>query len=326
MVKTYGEGKLQVIKILNQYSTSGELISETDSAVIDNYKRLPEFFDQYQTEVATTAKYIHGVKHISQNPIPNLLPNPLYQFDVQQHLSIDLVDMCAKGAKAYCFKMDNVGTAVIEEQVNNVWVDLPIPVTINNSTPKGEYTLYKGFIIASNINNNVRIRFTGSYPFNVRDKALFAYSFPTVNDIPTYEKHVKYTMPDNFYLLNKVVNKGNSMLRQNTVDWEWESDNVIAVNYHLIGEIDVHYYEYPDSIPSNVADSYEFQLKPDGFFAMCVGVAYELLKDDPINKSVSKDLYAVYQSKLANMTNAVTLGNTGVSNTLFAGSGSNKLF
>ena len=334
MSYTYLEGKLQVKKLISQFSSSGQLTADTDSSIIDNIKRLPAFFNQYQTEVATNAKYIHGVKRISQNPIPNMLTNPLYQFDVQQHLSTDLTDMVAKGAKSYSFKMDNVGTAIIEEQVGGVWQALPIPVIINNTTPKGEYTLYKGFILASSPTNNVRVRFTGSYPFNVRDKALFAYSFPTEIDIPTYEKYIKYTMPDNFYLLNKVDNKGNSMLRQNTIDWEWEGENelgesIIAINYFLVGEIDIHCYLYPDKVPDDVADGFKFQLKPDGFFAMCVGVAYEVLKDDPVNKSVADKLYAVYQSKLANMTNAVTLGSTNVKNSLFTGSDANtgsKLF
>lgn len=320
----YGQAKTKTIKILNQYSNAGNITPATDGNTLDYTLRFPELFDIAQKEIATTAKYIHKVKRISQNPIPNQLPNPLYTFDVVQHLATDLVDMVAKGAKTYTFKVDSVADMYIEEErTSGVWTLLS---TINHTTPKGEYTTYKGFTGCTNPSYNVRIRFGGAYPYNVRDRALFGYLFPTVDDITNYERYAKYTMPTDFYMLNKVVNKGNQMSYTNTLDWQWEGRNVVAVNYFLVGEIDVFYYAYPTTIDDTVADNYNFEIDEEAAQAIPYYAASQVLIDDPINKSVAANLFAMYQGKLANMVNAVTQGSTSVKNSMFTTYGTNKLF
>lgn len=320
----YGEAKSKTIKILNQYSNSGSLIPSTDGNTKDYTLRFPELFDICQKEIASTSKYIHKVKRISQNQIPNQLPNPLYTFDVKQHLATDLTDMSAKGAQSYYFEVDNVATIYIEEErTDDVWTVLE---TINHTTPKGQYTAYKGFTGCTDTSYNVRVRFSGDYPYNIRNRALFAYLFPTEDDIPVYEKYVKYTLPADFYLLNRVVNKGNQMSYTNTIDWQFEGRNVIAVNYFLIGSIDIFYYAYPATIETDVADSYDFEIDEEACQAMPYFVASQVLIDDPLNKSVSDKLYAIYQSKLMNLTNAVTQGSNSVKNSFFTGDSTNKLF
>lgn len=320
---TYAQFRDMTIKLLNQFSASGNLTPLTDAAVQDAVLRFPVFAQASQVEIATTAKYIHKKKVISQNPIPNLLPNPLYTFDVQAHLDSDLPDMVAKGAKSYNFEVDNVADIYIEEErVSGVWTILQ---TINHTTPKGEYTIYKGFTGCTNPNYNVRVRFSGSYPYNVRNRALFAYIFPTVSDIPVYQRYAEYTMPTNFYQLNKVVNKGNSMLYQNTIDWEWRGRNGIAVNYFLVGEIDVFYYAYPTEVPITPADDWEFDLDEEACQCIPYYVASQVLADDPVNKSVGVRMFEIYQGKLANMSNVITQGSQSVKNSMFL-SNDSKLF
>lgn len=320
----YLQAKNKTIKLLNSYSSSGNLIPSTDGNMLDYTLRFPMLFDLAQKEIATVAKYIHKVKRISQNPIPNQLPNPLYTFDVQQHLATDLVDMVAKGAKTYTFKVDSVSDMYIEEErTPGVWTLLS---TINHTTPKGEYTTYKGFTGCTDPSYNVRVRFSGAYPYNIRDRALFAYLFPTADDIPDYEKYSKYTMPPDFYMLNKVVNKGNQMSYTNTIDWMWEGRNVIAINYFLVGEIDIFYYGYPATIDDAVADSYEFEIDEEAAQAIPYYAAWQCLIDDATNKSMSDKYFAKYQSILSNLTNAVTQGSTSVKNSMFSGDSTNKLF
>ena len=320
----YAEARLKTIRLLNQYSNAGNLIPSSDGNTLDFTLRFPTLFDACQKEIATTAKYIHRVKRISQNPIPNLLPTPLYTFNILQHLATDLVDMAAIEAKSYYFEVDGVADIYIEEQTSpGVWTNL---ATIHNTTPKGQYSVYKGFTGVVDPTHTVRVRFSGSYPYNIRNRALFAYLFPTTDDIPNYVKYVQYTMPSDFYMLNRVVQKGNTMLYTNTVDWQFEGRNVVAVNYFLIGEIDVFYYAYPATIDDTVADAYIFEIDEEAAQAMPYYVASQCLIDDPINKSVSDKLYAMYQGKLANLVNAVTQGSTTVKNSMFTGDGTNKLF
>lgn len=320
----YGTFKKDTLKLLNQWSISGNLIPETDENTLDMTLRFPAFLNKYLQEIATTAKYIHKKKSISQNPITNLLPNPLTCFDIIQHTDQDLTTMVAKGAKSYHFMIDSVATWVIEEErTAGVWTELS---SASQSSPKGEYTRYKGFTGCTDPSYNVRIRFTGAYPFNVRDRALYAYLFPTVEDVPNFERYVIYEMPTDFFMLNKVVLKGQSMVYDNTLDWNWEGRNKIAINYFLVGEIDIFYHAYPEIVPDNVADNYILQLDEEACQALTYGVASEVFRTDPQNKSVSDKLYSVYQGKLANMTNVITMGSTAVKNTLFRTDGTTKLF
>ena len=310
------------IKLLNYYSTSGNLTPISDGNTQDAVLRFPQFAQSAQLEIATTAKYIHKKKVISQNPVPNLLPNPLYTFDVQAHLGTDLTDMCAIGAKSYNFEVDNIATIYVEEEYpTGVWTILQ---TLTN-TVKGQYTIFKGFTGVTDVTHNVRVRFSGDYPYNIRNKALFAYVWSTVDDMPIYQKFAEYTMPSDFYMLNKVINKGNNMLYQNTVDWNWEGRNTIAVEYFMIGEIDVFYYSYLTTVPSTPTDDWIFDLDEEACQAIPYYVAAQILMDDPVNKSVSDKLLALYQGKLANMNNTISQGSQSVKNSMFVSSDS-KLF
>lgn len=320
----YGTFKRDTLKLLNQWSISGNLIPETDENTLDMSLRFPAFLNKYLQEIATSAKYIHKKFPISQNPIPNLLTNPINCFDIIQHTDTDLTTMLSKGAKSYHFMVDGVSSWVIEEeQTAGVWTELS---NGSQSLPKGQYTRYKGFTGVTDPSYNVRIRFTGAYPYNIRNRALYAYLFPTVEDIPDYERYVVYDMPDDFYMLNKVIQKGQAMVYDNTLDWNWEGRDKIALNYFLVGEIDIHYHSYPAVVPDNVADDYLLELDEEACQAATYGVACEVFRTDPQNKSVSDKLYAVYQGKLANMTNVVTIGSTVVKNTLFRAESGSKLF
>ena len=309
------------IKLLNVYSSSGNLTPISDSSVQDAVLRFPAFVNICQNEIATTAKYIHKKKIISQNPIPNMLTNPLTTFDVQAHLGLDLIDMVAMGAKSYNFEVDNLATIYIEEQVNGIWIILR---TLTN-TVKGQYTIFHGFVGASSATNNIRVRFSGLYPYNIRNKALFAYVWNDIIDMPVYQKYAEYTLPTDFFQLNKVVNKGDSMLYQNTIDWEFQGRNVIAVNYFLIGEIDIFYYAYPMEVSTTPDDNFIFDLDEEACQCLAFYVASQVLIDDPINKSVGARLFDIYQGKLANMSNVITQGSQSVINSMFLSVGS-KLF
>lgn len=312
----YGDAKAKTISLLNQKSNAGNLIASTDGNTLDFTLRMPALFDVTQKEIATTAKYIHKVKSISQNSIPNQLSTSLAPFDSVQHLSTDLVDAEALGALSYSFEVDNVATIYIEEE-NPVgtWTILS---TINNTTPKGTFTKYTGFTNVVSPLHNVRLRFSGSYPYNIRNRALFAYLFPTISDIPDYERFIKYTMPTDYFKLQSIVNKDIDFPYIQSEPWYWEGRNVLSVDYRVKGSLDIFYFAYPADIPDNVADSYAFEIDEEAAQAMPFYVASQLLIDDPINKSVSAKLFDIYQGKLMNMQNIITQGSKSVKNSMFS--------
>lgn len=317
----YSEAKSKTINLLNQYSNSGNLIPSTDGNTLDFTLRMPALFDFTQKEIATTAKYIHKSKHITQNPIPNLLPNADNEFDVRQYQVVDITDAEAQGAQSYYFEVDGIATVYIEEETApDTWTQL----TVINNTTQGQFTAYSGFTGVSNVANNVRLRFSGLYPYNYRNRALYAFIFPTVADIPPYTKFINYTMNADFFKLQRVEIQDNDDPFPQTVPWYWVGRNALAVSRYFIGYIDIFYYAYPATIDDTVADSYPFEIDEEACQAMPFYVASQLLIDDPINKSVSDKLFAMYQGKLSNLANLPTQNNKAVKNTLFA-TGRNKL-
>lgn len=320
----YSQAREKTIMLLNQFSNAGNLIPSTDGNTVDFTLRMPALLDFSQKEIATTAKFIHKVTHISQNPIPNLLSNADREFDVRPYQVVDITDAQVQGAQSYYFEVDGVATIYIEEEtdpINQIWTILS---TINNTTT-GQFTAYSGFTGIQNIADNIRIRFSGLYPYNYRNRALYAYLFPTAAAVPPYTKFINYAMGQDFFKLQKVEIEKNDTPFPEIVPWQWEGRDVLAVNYYYAGSIDIFYYAYPATINDTVPDSYVFEIDEEACQAMPFYVASQLLIDDEINKSVSARLYDMYQGKLANLENVITQGDKSVKNTMFSSS-SNKLF
>jgi hypothetical protein len=312
----------KAIKLINEYSTSGTVTPDTDQNLLDYTLRFRILMDAAQKEIATIKK-IHKVKKIVQNSIPSQLANPLYNFDVVQHLDTDKTYE-AVGTKALTFKVDNVATMYIEEEIAGVWTEIE---EINHTTPIGEFTEYKRLITATGPTNKIRLRFSGDYPYNIRDIAMFKYSFPSESAIPKYERYTLYEMPIDFYQLNKVVLKGNvvnSQQYQNTADFFWEKRNTIAIPYYNIGEYNVFYFAYPQTITDDTDDTYEFEIDLEAQEAIPYYVAAHVIMDE--KSGMSSKLLALYQNKLANLDTKISNGSQAVENTLFAGTSGTKLF
>jgi hypothetical protein len=311
----------KVIKYLNFYSISGNIISTSDSNYLDYSNRFRALYDTAQRTIATTAKKIRKFKHISQNPIPNQLYNELSAFDIVQYLDTDIV-YSALNSRAYTFKIDNVATIHIEEEISGVWTNIE---TIYHLTPTGEFTEYKGTINPSSATNNVRIRFTGLYPYNFRDVALFAYAFPNDAAIPQYQRYNIYTMPTDFFKLNRLISKGSpseGMSYNPSDEFYWEG-NVLAVNYYHKCEYSVEYFAYPTTtIDDTTLDTYEFEIDDEACEAIPYFVASMMMMHE--NPSIGNKLFAMYQGVLDNLDDSVKDGRTSVKNTLF-GSVSNNI-
>jgi hypothetical protein len=167
-----------------------------------------------------TIKKIHSRYSISRNPIPNMM-GLNKGFDTLMHINTDIPDMMAKGAKAYYFECDSAYmNAVIEENISGVWTTLK---DITAITPyAGGFVAYKGNLTPTNAANDIRVRFTGNYPYNIRNRALFLCNFPTDNDVPDYTPWVTYIMPSDFMALNKVVQRGSAGLYTTVKTMHWE--------------------------------------------------------------------------------------------------------
>ena len=308
---TYGQAKTKTIQLLDQYSISGSITSPTDGNTLDYTLKFPSLFDTAQKEIATTTKFIHAVKKISQNPVANLMGD---KFNTVPYLMTDIVDMAYVGARSYYFEVDGMATIYIEEETaTDVWTVLN---TLSNAV-QGFYTALSGFITPSLATNTVRLRFSGLYPYNIRNRALYLYTYPTVDNIPVFTRYISYDLPSDFGDLNKVLLDG-----QRIIGWEWQGKS-LAIDYYARGDIEVWYYKIPADIPSDVLDGYSFELDEEAAQCIPYYAASECFRTDPQNMSVSVQLFSIYQGKMANLINRQLDGQRSVKNTLFSGSISN---
>lgn len=299
-----GTAKKKAINLINEKSSKGVLITDLKNA--DYLYRMNELADMAQKEIATIKK-IHAVYSISQNPIANQMGDA---FDLIQHLATDLTDTVAVGSRAYYFEVDKPCTVYVEEETSDgVWTVLS---TITGAD--ASFTAHKGLINPSLTTNNVRLRFSGSYPYNIRNRALFAYTFATTADVPDYCPYVKYTMPATFMELNKVVQQTDSQRYKYLQDYHWEGKLTFAIRYLLTGSFDVLYFKYPADITTESLDTVVFEVETDAQELIPLFIAGHILLNDNINRNAGILLLNEYQGKLANLSSNKTPSSSTVQN------------
>jgi hypothetical protein len=292
-----GLAKTKALQYMKEYSNNGSLISAAQNA--DYNLTFNNAADTAQKKIATI-KPILAMYSFSQNPIKNQL-GLLQGFDIVQFLDTDYVLTQAAGSKSYYFEVDRQCTVYIEEQINGVWTILStiiVPSTVTSFTP------FKGLITPSSTSNQVRIRFSGSYPFNIRNRFLCQYTFPTANDVPDYTPYVKYAMPANFMKLKGIVHRTDPRVYEHMSDYYWEGKRTLVVNYYYTGSFDVEYHKYPATIDSTTPDTYEFEVDIEACEAIPYFMGAMALVDE--NPTISTTLMNLYQSELGNLDQLTT--------------------
>lgn len=251
-----GDAKTKAIQYIREYSNNGTIIGAADNA--DYTLSANTYANSAQIDLAKVKK-IPASKQITQINIPNQLGNN-QGYDLQKHFDADLTDTQAAGSKAYYFEVDRQATVYIEESINGVWTilkNIVIPSTVI------EFTAYKGLITPSNTANMVRIRFSGLYLYGIRNRCLYAYTFPTDADVPDYKPYVKYTMPADFMELDEVTQITDPKIYDQMADYYWEGIRTFVVNSSYSGSFDIHYWKYPVAIDASTIDTYTFEIDPD---------------------------------------------------------------
>jgi len=297
-----GEAKRKALSLMAEYSVDGVPIPDGENA--DYLNRMNRFADMAQKEVAQVKK-IHAVYSISNNPIKPQ-QGLLTGFEMRQHIpGNDIIDVYP-GSKAYYFEVDNIADIYIEERTPDGWKVLE---TINN-TVKGRFTAYRGLIQAENPQADIRLRFSGYFVYNIRHKALFEYWFPSAEDVPKYEPHVKYEMPPDFMELSKVIQRTETRQYREMISYFWEGRRTFVLNYYETGSFDIHYYRYPTTITQETDDTYEFEVDIEAQEAIPFFMGARAIMDE--NPTIGIQLLNEYQVKLSRMYTADDFGNTSI--------------
>lgn len=269
--------RVKTLQVMREYSNNGEI--NANSVNLDYLLSLNNFFDMAQKDVAQT-KYIKRVYNFSQFPVKSGLGN-LTGFDIIRKITED-IEMKMVNPSSYCFSTDNTSTMEIEENIAGVWTNIE---TIQNTT-KGKFTEFKGLISPSSPTNEVRVRFTGPYAYNITNYALFSDPFETAADVPSFRSYREYDMPDNFYKLDKVfISKAIRQFVEYT-GYKFTPNNKLRINYFEKGDFEVHYNAMPTEIPFDpddltVGQDYEFELDTDAQELIPLRAAYYALRDEP---------------------------------------------
>lgn len=294
-----GEVKEKVIKLINEYSNNGTLIPKTKGNYQDYVLRVPDLSNDAQMEIARFIK-IPAVHSLTQYPIQNLLGMHA-GFDMEQYLPGIDKTYSAIGAKSYYFEVDRPCTVYVE--VNGISVKQIDVADIL------KFTGYKGNIDSGD-NDTVQLRFTGDYPYVIRNRALFQYKFQTDDDVPTYKAYVPYELPDDYMELDKIYRWYDQ--RQYTVlpgDYKLTGRKTVELNWFTNGQFDIHYFKLPTVIDASTDDSYEFEVEIQAQYLIPYYAAAIVVMDE--NQAIGTLLLNQYQNRLANLSGTYTANTIG---------------
>lgn len=291
-----GQAIEKSLKYIAEYSNNSVKIPYSKNA--DYILRAKDFINAAQNEIAAQFKRIVKTFSIVQMALDSM--TGLYGFDSIMHTNTDNVQTVGKGAKAYYFEVNDIATVYIEECVNGNWITLE---TINNNV-KGKFTAYKNLINANNPNNDIRIRFSGNYPYMIKNRALYQYSFPDKNSIPDYVPYVKYQLPTDYMEIKSVTIIKDQRQRVSLAQYMIEGKKYLVLNYFDKGEIVTEYYAYPTQITSSTPDTAELEVDIEAQEAIPLYVGSHMIYDEnPQLATILMNEYNLRLSRLIDVSN-----------------------
>lgn len=196
---------------------------------------------------------------------------------VMSHKAIDLILEADKG-QSYYFQINGTATIYIEQFVG-IWNVLK---TVETSSIK--FVDLKG-----NLTNNglpVRIRFSGSYAYTIRNVAIYEGAYPFDELIPVYSAESKLILrkelPDFYTLIDGIKDYEGKK-----VNYRFDGSDTLVFNSDVKGEINFHYNAYPQRFTPDTPDDEEILIDPECADIMPLYMSSQLFKDEEIGIATS---------------------------------------
>jgi hypothetical protein len=145
----------------------------------------------------------------------------------------------------------------------------------------------------------VTITFSGDYPYNIRNTALYAYAFPSDDDVPVYTRYVEYAVPSDFMSFDNVILRSDPAIYEIYKAMRWENNKKVILEYYKSGSFDIHYFRYPAAISPTAADSTVLEVEDRSVDLVVLQAGIMATAAD--NPSLSSWLRSIYIEKAQNI-------------------------
>ncbi len=292
------EVKNRILKVMNEYSVSGEVISATDENALDYLLRMNSLIDIHQRKIATTLKKISKCLKFTQYPLINYAVSE----GITRFEGTDLYFGGNQGIKSYCVKVDGSCTVTIEQSVDGVTYTT-LETTAVVITTFGQFETVRGNITPTT-DYYVRMKISGTYDFNISSVALYSATFPTDSDVPVYDDYIAKTLPTDLYNINYIMVGDNNEYKM-LVDYKQEGRTTLLIPFDTTGEIRMYYWAYPAKIDDTTLDTITLDVDDEAIDVVVYGVALELV--DETSTELYQRIKSKYEYFLGTLDNSVSV-------------------
>ena len=272
---TWKEIKLATLQ--KMFSAEGSTIP-TDETTNNYISAMPFVANEGIQMLATAGKYLVKRLEIANNPQDNLLGD-ITGRDIHNVVS-GIKSFSAYNANSYYFEVSGKGKATI------TCGDEIITIEFDTMT---KFTPYKGIVKNKN-KKDVEIKFESTYPYAIKNIAMYEALYEIDELVPDYSKRVRFNLRDltsDFYSINEVFYEGENEQYIKTDDVVLEGDKVIAIERNSPGNYIIYYNAFPDVITEGTEDTYELPLDREVVALLPLYMASQLYKDDDISIATS---------------------------------------
>lgn len=216
--------------LFDEWTDDGTLLA--DDEVADLQSKAIVLTNMAQKELYDVGN-VYKTYEFTQRAHRNLLGGfQIYEFDGDDYITGEV-----EGAKAYYFEVDGEGTVEIQHFTTTweVLETIVVPSTVES------FTAYSGLISTS---NRVRIRFTGTYYYSIRNVCLYDKPFKVV---PKYERYVTYEMPSDFRRVDEIIMEPSGRYYENP-SYKWEGVRNLLIDHAFDGNVRVKYKPIPTDV------------------------------------------------------------------------------
>jgi len=279
----YGEIRRSVLKLLDDYSSRGNVLAPIK--VADYGYKIQQVCNESIMELASTTAKLPKTLLIPHNPIKNSPYDDTSS--IRQHIpSIDY-SIVLGNAKSISLESTGPATIVIEETSDGTTYTPLETITIESSVTT--FVEYKRLISPSLPTNTIRLRFTGDYLYLFRNFVLYPYSFPDEASIPSHSPWRRIETPADFLDLNYVeIRRDARQFLPYTNLIKTPENELFFNNLEGPSELLIHYWRKPNLLTFTgvevTDDELEIDLRDDASLIIPYNVAGTIQNSEETGK------------------------------------------